>query len=127
MNRQTASSSELLAAALRAERGAQLIGETTVGKGRTQRVVDISAAAGGGEAAVGSKLVVSVGSFEGAGGERLEEGGLKVGTACEVEASGEVVYEGGEAEGLGLEEDVCVGMAVVWLDAQMEDGAEMSR
>eukprot|EP00892_Ulva_mutabilis_P000869 jgi/Ulvmu1/10783/UM069_0017.1 len=119
VNRNTASSSELLAAALRAGRGAHLVGETTVGKGRTQREVDIGAAAGGGSGGGGgrvSKLMVSVGRFEGAGGERLEEGGLKVDMACAVEATGEVLYEGGEAEELGLEADECVRLAMQWLD-----------
>lgn len=115
VNRATASSSELLAAALRGGRGAHLVGETTVGKGRSQRSIPL-AAAGGAGAGAGGTLVVSVARFEGVGGERLEEGGLKVGTACEVEAAGEVVYEGGGVEDLGMEEDSCVSLGMQWLD-----------
>lgn len=116
VNRATASSSELLAAALRGGRGAHLVGETTVGKGRSQRSIPLKVGGGTGAEPGGATLVVSVTRFEGAGRERLEEGGLSVGTACEVEAVEEVVYEGGGVEDLGLEEDVCVRLGMQWLD-----------
>lgn len=102
-NGNTASVSEMLAAALRA-RGATLVGEPTHGKSRSQKAIDLDS---------GSLLLVSMLKYIGANGEQFDAGGIAPDVKCVPESVGETRYEGGEVSaGQGLREDPCIDLAV---------------
>ena len=103
VNKETASSSEMLASALR-KRGASVIGTTTKGKGRSQADFPLPDR---------SLLLLSVLTFTGAVGEQIDGAGLTPKTLCEPEVVEEARYESGEvADGGSLLDDPCVALAV---------------
>lgn len=109
MNHGTASTSEMLASALHAN-GATLIGETTLGKGRTQRVFDLPG---------GFLLFVSVLGYTGASGETIDSLGLEPDIPCSPQRVERVRYLGGDLEDSSdLLDDPCIEMAFEHLAAQ---------
>jgi C-terminal processing protease CtpA/Prc len=102
VNGRTASTTEMLASSLHM-RGATLVGEPTLGKGRTQTVFNLPD---------GSLLLVSVLKYLGARGEQIDAGGLKPDVACVPMRVGEQRYAGGAVgEGVDLREDPCIDLA----------------
>jgi C-terminal processing protease CtpA/Prc len=109
VNGQSASTSELLASALRVNRGARLVGAPTFGKGRTQRSFEL---------ADGSLLAVSVLTFTAADGGTLQGAGLLPDVRCELAGRELVAWAAGEvAAGEDLRSDPCIALAADTLAA----------
>ena len=103
VNGNTASTSEMLASALRAT-GAQLIGEPTTGKGRSQNVFELPG---------DQLLLVSVLKYVGASGEVLDGKGLAPDVTCKPEQVSQELYVGGALEAdIDLRADPCIDLAV---------------
>lgn len=100
INGQTASTSELLASALRHGRRASLVGGRTLGKGRSQRSFQL---------ADGSTLAVTVLTFSGADGAPLDRVGLQPDVHCDVSGVREVAWRA-DADG-DLRSDPCLALA----------------
>jgi Peptidase family S41 len=109
VNGQSASTSELLASALRTGRGAKLVGSQTFGKGRTQRSFEL---------ADGSLLALSVFSFTTADGAPLQDVGLRPDVRCEVTSSEEVAWQAGEDLREDLRNDPCIALAAETLSEE---------
>lgn len=134
-NRNTASTAELLAGALRdGGPGAVVVGERTYGKGRSQRVVPLqNGGGGGGEEGTGggggATLLVSTMRFATPSGAPIDGVGLEPGVACSAPASGFEVFAGGggpdgdagaaEEMRVLLEGDACVRRAAELLAAKV--------
>lgn len=108
VNGATASTSELLAAALRGAAGARLVGERTYGKGLTQRVVGLRG---------GWTLLVSSVKLRTPAGAEYHKVGLRPDAACRPAARSYERFEGGRAArggaaGAALPEDPCLRLAV---------------
>jgi len=129
-NHNTASTAELLAGALRdGGPGAEIVGERTYGKGKTQRVVELKGGAGGADPAAAAAsaaaagggratLLVSTMRFATPAGAPIDGVGLAPQVACASPAAGFEVFEAGGADSRGddamralLEGDACVRRA----------------
>lgn len=98
----TASTAELLAGALHDSYPATLLGETTYGKGRTQRVVDLSN---------GSKLLVSTAEYVTPAHSKVDKVGLKPDVACKPEIRVGQRFMSGQVGGGSLLQDPCIRLA----------------
>jgi C-terminal processing protease CtpA/Prc len=99
----------MLASALRAH-GAKLVGEPTLGKGRSQTTFDLPD---------GALLLVSVLKYVGAAGEAIDEVGLKPDEVCKPELVSEERYTGGELAGeVDLRQDPCIDLTVKHLSCE---------
>jgi carboxyl-terminal processing protease len=106
VNQSTASTSEMLASALHAN-GATLIGERTLGKGRTQKVFELPE---------NFLLFVSVLGYKGASGETIDALGLEPDIQCSPQRTESVRYIGGDLGGdNNLRDDPCIDMALTLL------------
>jgi len=106
VNGGTASTSEILGSALRADRGAVLVGEPTLGKGRSQRIISITD---------GSLLLLSTVTYVGADRQPLDGRGLAPDVACAPDAVKSAFYQGGAVAGGALGDDPCVRAALAAL------------
>jgi len=114
VNGGTASVSEILAASLRDGRAATLVGETTYGKGRTQRIVPLLD---------GSELLLSNATYLTPGGDRVDGVGLAPDVACRPERTEQVAWRAGEVTAADLALDPCVRAAVERLAGEIRAGA----
>lgn len=104
VNSGTASTSEMLAGALRSNRGAVLVGETTYGKGVTQKVVPLSD---------GYIFLLSTISYKTADRQEVNKVGLDPGMVCKPDSIGVEQYSGGGVVGaVDLLLDPCIRVAV---------------
>jgi C-terminal peptidase prc len=126
VNGGTASTAELVAAALRGEKGAAgggavLVGERTFGKGRTQRAIPLSD---------GSLLLVSNLRYVAPDGAVVDGHGLTPGVACAPERVERDFFVGGDGGGggddgalaAGLLDDPCVRVAAEAVGARLKSG-----
>ena len=118
VNRGTASTSELVAGALRGPPhgpGALLVGEHTFGKGRTQRGVPVGPS--------GALLLVSNLAYVAPDGSPVDRVGLEPAVACVPELTQTSFFASGDAGGGGLVDDLladpCVRAAAAALGAPL--------
>jgi C-terminal processing protease CtpA/Prc len=109
VNGQTASTSELLAGALRDNYHAMLIGEPTFGKGRTQRVLELSD---------GSTLLVSTFEYFTPSHAKVDKVGLQPDVMCAPEVVLGEQWQAGAVAGGSLGDDPCIVMAAQRLAAE---------
>ena len=110
VNGSTASTSEMLSGALKAQK-ATLIGERTQGKGRAQNIIELPG---------GALLFISMIQYVAANGEMIDQVGLKPDIACKLQAVGEERYVGGEVRGdIDFRADPCVDLAAKQLSKQV--------
>lgn len=103
VNGGTASTSELLAGALRDDStNATLIGEKTFGKGTTQKVLPLSN---------GSTVLVSSQTFTLPKHEVLNKVGLQPDVACKPDEVVEEFWQAGSTDTSSLKDDPCIRMA----------------
>lgn len=103
MNHSTASTSELLAGALHDELNAQLVGTTTYGKGRSQRVIPLADGK--------STLLVSTLKYSTPAHTNIDNVGLAPDLVCEPEAIVAQQWQGGKQEAGSLLDDPCIKLA----------------
>jgi C-terminal processing protease CtpA/Prc len=103
VNHSTASTSELLAGALHDELRAPLIGTTTYGKGRTQRVIRLADGK--------STLLVSTLKYLTPAHVAIDNVGLAPDVVCEPEAVLAQQWQGGKQEAGSLLDDPCIKLA----------------
>lgn len=103
VNNNSASTSEMLAGALRSDRHALVVGEQTFGKGRTQRIVRLSD---------GALLLVSTVGYTTPGQPRIDGVGISPDVVCKPDVVEATSYRGGEVGGSTLRDDPCVALAV---------------
>ena len=106
VNKGTASTSEMLTSALRSSHGAVLVGEGTLGKGRSQRTVPLSN---------GSLLLVSSILYVTADNQPVDKVGLSPDVLCKPEVVEEAYYAGGLLAEGSLLDDPCVNLALTRL------------
>lgn len=104
VNKSTASTSELVAGALHDELAAPLIGTTTYGKGRTQRVIQLSDGS--------STLLVSTMKYFTPKHTVIDKVGLKPDVVCDPpEVLGQRWTGGKQEENVSLLDDPCIKLA----------------
>ncbi len=109
LNSGSASTAELLAAALHDDRSALLVGERSFGKGRTQRVIDLSD---------GSTLLVSTMSYKTPAHKVVHKVGLAPDVVCRAQPVGSELWQAGSVAGGSLLDDPCVELAARKLSRQ---------
>ena len=109
VNSQTASTSELLAGALRDNYHALLMGEPTFGKGRTQRVLELSD---------GSTLLVSTFEYFTPSHGKVDKVGLQPDVVCVPEVVLGEQWQAGAVAGGSLLDDPCIHKATQKLAAR---------
>jgi len=102
VNGRTASVSELLAGALHDDGRAQLIGETTFGKGRSQRVIQLKS---------GWLLLVSTNLFTTPLGNVIDKVGIAPDVVCKPTSEVQEMWRPGPQESADLLQDPCIARA----------------
>ena len=111
VNGGTASTSELLAGALRDDgTNATLVGEKTFGKGTTQKVLPLSN---------GSTVLISSQTFTLPKHEILNKVGLQPDVACKPDEIVEEFWQAGSTDTSSLKDDSCIQMAQRHLEHMM--------
>lgn len=103
VNNGTAGTNELLAGAVRSNRGAVLVGERMYGKGVTQKVVTLSD---------GTIYLLSTVSYKTADREVVNKVGLKPSVACKPEIVVRETFAGGAVGAVDLMDDPCIAVAL---------------
>jgi carboxyl-terminal processing protease len=109
VNGGSASTAELLAGALHDGRSALLVGERTFGKGRTQRVIELTD---------GSTLLVSTMLYRTPTHKVVDKVGLAPDVVCRAQAVGSELWQAGSVSGGSLLDDPCVELAARKLSRQ---------